>query len=124
MSTNSDVEQAWRARAASHGLTLLDEVRACPRSVLGQVCPVLVDDGYEPGDCGLCTHTVLDHRAMWTTAAGARVFTAEPYDVDPEALADFARRVEAIGLNVSVTGEGWWHPTTVRITVAPTGVHI
>jgi hypothetical protein len=66
----------------------------------------------------------MDLRNLWTTTAGIRVFTTEPYFVDPENLADFARRVEAIGLEVTVTGLGFRDRQSIRITVAPPGVFV
>ena len=60
---------------------------------------------------------LLDHRAVWVDREGRRVFTAEPYGIDTDELADFTRETEALGLRVRVSDRSAWYPGRTKLLV-------
>lgn len=104
------------------GWTRSSSRHPCPRVVAGKRC--LEYSGrwsLEPCICRRSTWSLLDHARLWRTPDGP-VLTAEPYQVDPSELAEFASECEDLGLRVLVSGASPYFPAdTVYIEVWRSG---
>lgn len=102
----------------------------CPCRVRSRRCDprnLNAGDGHhcclEPDWLDLHSHDWLDHRRVWLTASGDRIFTSQPYELletDRDRLREFLKRR---GLRVSFSDEdSWWFPgktTLVVLTADP-----
>ena len=93
--------------------------KPCPRHVARKRCTRFSLIGAWPRCICEAHRGILDHAKAWTDAAGARVLTAEPYQIRPEGAREaFERDCAALGLVVEVGGVSPWYPgRTTLITV-------
>jgi hypothetical protein len=96
--------------AAWHGLRASEAV-PCPRTVARKRCRARFGERCE------CASWLMDHARIWLDDDGRHVLTTEPYGSDGMDLADFIHRLDALGLNTTVTGASPWNPGSTYCVV-------
>jgi hypothetical protein len=106
--------EGWEERWAWDGYRP-SRAAVCPLVVLGRRCRI----GMPSGEDCICQRydRLFDHAAVWIDRDGRKVYTAEPYDVGGDELADALAELHELGLQVYVTGLGRWHPSTFVLKV-------
>lgn len=84
----------------------------CPASVLGRYHKLFDET------CICYGHgRALDHASIWLDADGNTILHSEPYDISGNELRDFLDAMDSNGIDVWVTGLGYWHPRTFRLVM-------
>ncbi len=88
--------------------------RRCPLSLAGRRCRMT------SGAPCLCSRRLLDHARRWRDADGQPILTAEPYEVDGHDLAGLVGELDALGLEVDLSGASPYYPgATILLTIRP-----
>jgi len=90
--------------------------RPCPLSLAGRRCR------WATGALCLCgrRRQLLDHARRWRDADGQPILTAEPYSVCGDDLAAFVGELDALGLEVDLSGASPYCPgATVMLVIQP-----
>ncbi len=88
--------------------------RRCPLSLAGRRCR------WATGALCLCARRrqLLDHARRWRDADGQPIMSSEPYEVDGHDLADLVGELDALGLEVDLSGASPYYPgATILLTI-------
>lgn len=100
---------------AWYGLTPLPTTW-CPRRAVGK--------RHLTSQLCICRSSrLLDHPHLWRTAHGRIVYTAEPYGIDPTALADLDALASPLGLTTTVYPMSMWNPGVAVLLVLSDASH-